>query len=47
MAWVNHLVARHINQKLGGKVLGIDSESYVHFLHTLASFEAATSAGQP
>lgn len=42
MAWKNHLVALHINQRLGGELLGFDEDRYYHFRHTLESFNRAT-----
>jgi hypothetical protein len=34
MAWKNHLLALHINQKMGGEILGFDQDGYIHFKHT-------------
>lgn len=34
MAWKNHLLALHINQKMGGELLGFDTDGYYHFKHT-------------
>ena len=42
MAWKGHVLAINANQRIGGEVLGIDAEGYIHFRHTWQSFEQAT-----
>lgn len=34
MAWKGHVLAVNINQRIGGQLLGIDSEGFYHFKHT-------------
>jgi hypothetical protein len=41
MAWEKHYLALNANQRVGGKALGIDADGYIHFRHTLASFDKA------
>lgn len=44
MAWREHYMAIRINQHMGGKVLGVDSQGFIHFEYTAASLDAATRA---
>lgn len=43
MAWKNHLLALHINQRLGGVILGFDQDGYIHFKHTRESLRLPKS----
>ena len=35
LAWKGHARAININQRVGGKLLGLDEEGFYHFEHTL------------
>lgn len=34
LAWKNHILALNINQRVGGRLLGLDDEGFYHFEHT-------------
>lgn len=44
VAHKNHILAQNINLRMGGQLLGLDSDEFYHFMYTAESLDHATPA---